>query len=120
MTLPNLYAGKMHAVLFRNWKTRVKGRDWYDFEWYVKQGVELNLEHLQERMIESGDLDKNTILTQDMFIELIHTKIEGLDIDKVIAEVRPFIKDTSIFEAYSKEYFHHLSSSVKYLSKRVG
>lgn len=120
MTLPNLYAGKMHAVLFRNWKTRVKGRDWYDFEWYVKQGIELNLEHLQERMIESGDLDKNTILTQEMFIEFMHTKIESLDINKVIAEVRPFIKDTSVFDAYSKEYFQHLTDSVKYLTKRVG
>jgi len=117
MTLPNLYAGKMHAVLFRNWKTRVKGRDWYDFEWYVKQGVELNLEHLQERMIESGDLNKNTILTQEMFTELMHSKIESLDIDKVIAEVRPFIKDTSIFEAYSKEYFNFLTNSVKYFDR---
>ena len=46
MTLPSLYAGKLHALLFRNWKTRVKGRDWYDFEWYAKRGVNVNLEHL--------------------------------------------------------------------------
>lgn len=35
-TLPDLYAGKMHALVFRTWNNRVKGRDWYDFEWYVK------------------------------------------------------------------------------------
>ena len=34
-TLPDLFAGKMHALVYRAWKNRVKGRDWYDFEWYV-------------------------------------------------------------------------------------
>jgi hypothetical protein len=38
-TLPDLYAGKMHALLFRSWKNRVKGRDWYDFEWYVRNNT---------------------------------------------------------------------------------
>jgi len=42
-TLPNLFAGKMHALLFRKWKNRVKGKDWYDMEWYIRNGVELNL-----------------------------------------------------------------------------
>ena len=67
MTLPNLYAGKMHAVLCRKWKTRVKGRDWYDFEWYVKRNTSLNLEHLQKRMHESDDLDKSTKLDEKLF-----------------------------------------------------
>lgn len=49
---------KMHAVLCRKWLSRVKGRDWYDFEWYAKRNTTLNLTHLQERMYESGDLDK--------------------------------------------------------------
>ena len=48
MTLPNLYAGKMYALLFRNWKTRVKGRDWFDFEWYVKNNIPLNLSFMSK------------------------------------------------------------------------
>ena len=35
-TLPDLFAGKIHALVYRVWKNRVKGRDWYDFEWYVR------------------------------------------------------------------------------------
>ncbi len=115
MTLPNLYAGKMYAVLFRNWKTRVKGRDWYDFEWYVKQGIELNLEHLQARMIESDNFDKNTTLTKEIFQKLMYEKIENLEIEKVVAEVKPFIKDITLLDAYSKEYFQLLVDSVKYI-----
>ena len=38
-TLPDLFAGKMHALVYRGWKNRVKGRDWYDFEWYVRHNA---------------------------------------------------------------------------------
>ena len=93
MTLPNLYAGKLYALLFRNWKRRVKGRDWCDFEWYVKRGVKVNLEHLKERMIESGDFDKSDELTVEMLKELLKNKIDKLDIDKAKQEMQVFIKD---------------------------
>ena len=55
MELPDLYAGKMHALLFRNWQKRVKGRDWFDFEWYVQRGEKMRLAHFEARAIESGD-----------------------------------------------------------------
>ncbi|WP_413833939.1 nucleotidyl transferase AbiEii/AbiGii toxin family protein [Desulfobacula sp.] len=29
MSLPSLFAGKMHALLCRTTKTNIKGRDWY-------------------------------------------------------------------------------------------
>ncbi|QIV96806.1 nucleotidyl transferase AbiEii/AbiGii toxin family protein [Allofrancisella inopinata] len=112
MTLPNLFAGKMHAILFRNWKTRVKGRDWYDLEWYVKQNVKLNLEHLQERMYESGDLDRRTQLNSLMLKELLCAKIDTLDIQGVIKEVSPFIKDKSVFDFWSRDYFRLLASKI--------
>ncbi len=112
MTLPNLYAGKMHAILFRNWKTRVKGRDWYDFEWYVKNNTKLNLEHLQERMYESENLDKNTILDKEIFKKLLYSKIESLDIQKAIDEVSPFIRDKKVFDFWSEDYFKLLADKV--------
>ena len=49
-TLPDLFAGKMHALVYRGWKNRVKGRDWYDFEWYVRHNVPLDFAHLAERV----------------------------------------------------------------------
>jgi len=112
MTLPNLYAGKMHALLFRNCKNRVKGRDWYDFEWYVKRNTILNLEHLQERMQESGNLSIEKKLTKNMLLELLYKRIDALDIDKAVEEVSPFIKDKQVFEFWSKDYFKMLSEKV--------
>lgn len=114
MTLPNLYAGKMHALLFRNWQTRVKGRDWYDFEWYVKNGVKLNLSHLAERMVESGDLEKSTLLTKELFKTLLDEKIDTLHVESAIAEVKPFIKDYSVFDFWSKDYFKLLAERIEF------
>jgi len=112
MTLPNLYAGKMHAVLCRKWISRVKGRDWYDFEWYVKKNTLLNLEHLQTRMYESGDLEKEIKLDEKLFKELMYKRIDELDVDGAIKEVSPFIKDKSGFEFWSKDYFRLLTDKV--------
>lgn len=112
MTLPNLYAGKMHAVLYRKWISRVKGRDWFDFEWYVKRNTSLNLEHLQTRMYESGDLSKDIKLNIKLFKELMNKKIDELDVDAAIKEVSPFIKDKSGFEFWSKDYFKLLTDKI--------
>ena len=115
MTLPNLYAGKMHAVLCRSWKNRVKGRDWYDFEWYVKQNARLNLEHLQERMYESGHLERGVKLDDSVFKQKLKAKIDNLNIEKAKAEVRPFLKDPSEIEFWSKDYFRLLADKVLFV-----
>jgi len=114
MTLPNLYAGKLHAVLFRNWKTRVKGRDWYDFEWYVKRGVQINLNHLKERMVESGDFKLEAALTPQILKELMKNKIETLDINKAKHDVQVFVKDKSRLDPWSKDYFKLLTDRITF------
>ena len=53
-SLPDLFAGKMHAVLCRGWKSRVKGRDWYDLVWFAAYHPELHLAHLEQRMRQTG------------------------------------------------------------------
>ena len=105
VTLPDLYAGKMHALLYRNWKTRVKGRDWYDFQWYVANRVPLNFEHLQKRIREFNDED----ITKERFMELLHEKLSTTDIEAVKQDVRGFIFDQRDIEIWSNEYFLRLA-----------
>jgi len=114
MTLPNLYAGKLHAILFRNWKTRVKGRDWYDFEWYVKRGIKVNLEHLQERMQGSGDWDSKNRLTGEKLKILLKERIDTLDIEKAKEDVQVFIKNRSILDFWSRDYFKLLTDRMTF------
>ena len=87
-TLPNLFAGKMHALVYRAWKNRVKGRDWYDFEWYIRNRIPLDFKHLQEESKEFNGCEKS----KEEFIADL-TKIESADIKQVKVDVMPFIKN---------------------------
>ena len=119
MTLPSLYAGKLHAILFRNWKNRVKGRDWYDFEWYVKRGVKVDLVHLKERMVESGDFNAKDNLSIEKLRDLLHKKIDTLDINKAKDEVRVFLNSSESLEFWSKDYFKILADRVMEYAKPI-
>jgi predicted nucleotidyltransferase component of viral defense system len=111
-TLPYLFAGKMHALLFRKWKENVKGRDWYDFQWYVKKGVAMNLKHLVERARGSEDLDEEK-LTEQQFRKLLINRINSVDMEKVKADAVRFIPDGSKLDIWSKKYFNDLSAHLK-------
>jgi len=113
----DLYAGKMHALLYRNWKTRVKGRDWYDFEFYVRNNFELNLEHLAIRAKQSADIANNIFLTQELFTDILRNKIEVLDIENAKLDIRRFIADEKVLEIWSKEYFLILVDRIQFKSK---
>nr|WP_320060137.1 nucleotidyl transferase AbiEii/AbiGii toxin family protein [uncultured Bacteroides sp.] len=107
-TLPDLYAGKMHALLFRNWKNRVKGRDWYDFEWYVRNGVKLDFVHLQERIREFNGTEMN----KEQFLEALKERLSSTDIKKVKQDVQPFIKHQEGLEIWSNDYFVQLADMI--------
>ena len=112
-TLPDLFAGKMHALLFRKWGTRVKGRDWYDFEWYVRSSIPLHLEHLALRANDSGDWKKTT-MTQADFRKLLTDKIAAVNLDRVRDDVLPFIRDHEKLAIWSKPYFSDLAGKIKF------
>lgn len=112
--LPDLFAGKMHAVLFRKWKENVKGRDWYDFEWYIKKGTPLHLAHFTRRAKESGDLAKKN-LTKEGFKELLLARIEDVNLNRAKADVARFIPDSSKLDIWSKDYFKDLVAYLKFV-----
>lgn len=112
LSLPDLFAGKMHALLFRKWGTNVKGRDWYDMEWYIKKGYPLNLDHFLLRAKDSGDWKKENI-SEEEFRKLLSEKIESVKMDYVKADISRFIKDPRVLEIWSPSYFHDLSAKLK-------
>ena len=110
--LPDLFAGKMHALLFRKWKNNVKGRDWYDMEWYIKKGIALDLNHFLLRAQDSGDWNKETI-SEDEFRALLSSKIDAVNLNYVKADASRFIADVSVLDIWSAKYFHDLSQHLK-------
>ena len=109
-TLPDLFAGKMHALVYRAWKNRVKGRDWYDFEWYVRSGVALDFAHLAERCKQFNGED----ITPESFKEELIERLATADIKQVKEDVLPFVRNPKELDIWSNDYFVQLAEMVRF------
>ena len=105
------FAGKVHALVYRNWQNRVKGRDWYDFEWYVANKVPLDFAHLQTRIQEFNGME----LTKEEFISALKEHVASTDIDQVKQDVIRFLRtDPHSLDIWSKDYFLQLADMIVY------
>jgi predicted nucleotidyltransferase component of viral defense system len=111
--LPDLFAGKMHALLFRNWKQRVKGRDWYDLEWYIKKGVPLHVKHFLIRARDSRNWSESAI-SKEQIQALLRQKIETVSFDRIKEDIIRFIPDARVLDIWSPQYFKDLVERIKF------
>ena len=109
-TLPTLFAGKMHALVYRAWKNRVKGRDWYDFEWYVRHNVPLNFTHLYEKALQFNheELDKQA------FLQKLNERLATADMNQIKADVLPFVRNPKELDIWSNDYFMALAKMIRF------
>ena len=112
-SLPDLFAGKIHCLLCRKWRNRVKGRDWYDFVWYAANHPQLHLRHLELRMRQSGDYRNEHSLTAERLREFLRSKIGDLNVGQARAEVEPFVRDRAGLEIWSRTFFNGLIDRVE-------
>ena len=103
--MPSLFAGKLHAVICRAWKSRVKGRDLYDYVFYLSQGTPVNLQHLNARLVDSGFDGARENMTLGEIKDILHRRFESIDYDQARQDVLPFIKNPSAVEIWSKDFF---------------
>lgn len=114
--LGDLFAGKMHALLCRPYKVRVKGRDWYDFIWYVSKKCHLNLTHLEMRMRQSGHYEKTIPLSPQRFLAFMEEKIMKLDLRAAQEDIKRFIRSPREVEGWSKPFFLSLLPQIRFAS----
>ena len=112
-SLPDLFAGKMHAIIFRKWKNRVKGRDWYDLVWYAANHPHLNLAHLEQRMRQTGHWSGDKSLSQVAFTDLLFEAIDRLNVNQARKDVAPFVKDQQMLALWSHDFFRDVASRIK-------
>jgi len=105
LRLEDLFAGKVHAALCREWKGRVKGRDWYDLVWFVSRNIPLNLNYLEQRMRQSGYWSTKEKLSREGLLKLFEKKIAQLDIKSAKEDIINFIKDSAQVEIWSRDFF---------------
>ncbi len=106
---PDLFAGKIHAVLAREWQGgRVKGRDYYDFVWYVGRNVPVRISHLEQRLRQTGEWTSKKKMTRNDALNLLRDKFLRFDVKCAKEDVLPFIKDPQAVEIWSNEFFQSL------------
>lgn len=110
--LPDLFAGKIHAVLCRKWKTRVKGRDWYDLAWYIGRRTPVHLGHLEAKMRQSGDYSDHAPLTRATLVDMLRDAAGKLDVAQARKEVERFLRDRRAVEVWSNDFFCQIADRI--------
>jgi len=110
----DLFACKLHAALYRAWKNRVKGRDWYDVVWFIRRGIPLNLEYLARCMQYNKVLGEDEPLSTSRLAEIFNNRLNTLDIEDAKTDVRVFLRDASQLSEWSRDFFLYWFSKIKY------
>ena len=110
--MPSLFAGKVHAVICRSWKNRVKGRDLYDYIFYLQQDASINLPHLKARLVESGVWKESKPFLLEDAKRLLNERFAAIDYVSAKDDVRPFIKNHDLLELWSCDFFNQITDQM--------
>ena len=110
---PSLFAGKAHAVICRAWKNRVKGRDLYDYVFYLSRGVSLNICHLKARLVQSGVWKEEDAFTVEDAKRLLCARFDSIDYEQAKEDVKPFVKDTAALDLWGADFFKQITEMLK-------
>ena len=111
-TLPDLFAGKVSAALFRKWKHRVKGRDWYDVAWYIAKRVPLDLAHLIERAKESAP--EADVSTPEKVLAAFDARIDSIDFEDARLDVEPYVMDKLDLDVWCADFFRQMVRKIQF------
>lgn len=111
--IPSLFAGKIHAVICRAWQSRIKGRDLYDYVFYLSRGAAVNRVHLRERLIASGFITPDTECSMGEIRQMLMTRFDSIDYAQAKQDVMPFIHDTSVLNVWSADFFRQITMNLK-------
>lgn len=111
--LQSLFAGKIHACLCRNWQSRVKGRDFYDYIFFLSIGAKVNLQNLKSKLVQSKFINEDYDLTIENLKSLLNERFKHLNFEQAKQDVLPFVKDKSKLDLWSKEFFVEITKKLQ-------
>ena len=103
--LPSLFAGKIHALLCRNY---LKGRDWYDFVWYTARRTPINHRLLSSALDQQGPWKGQAPKTDNAWcVERLRGLIQQHDWEQARRDVQRFVKSHELpsLELWSRDFF---------------
>ena len=111
--MPSLFAGKLHAVICRSWGNRIKGRDLYDYVFYLANNAAVNLPHLRARLEDTGILTEKDTFELKELQTMLKERFATIDFELAKQDVLPFVADKSKLELWSKEFFIDITQNLK-------
>lgn len=111
--MPSLFAGKIHAVICRAWQSRIKGRDLYDYVFYLSRGAAVNQRHLRERLIDSGYMPAGTDCSLTEIKKMLNERFDSIDFAQAKQDVAPFIHDISALDIWCPDFFRQITDGLK-------
>lgn len=105
LDIESLFAGKLHAILCRSYKGTVKGRDYYDFIFYINKRVKPNLQYLKNKLIESKKISENDEINMDVLKNMLHERFNQIDYNQVRSDAQRFVMKNEDLSLYCKELF---------------
>ncbi len=114
---PSLFAGKIHAVLCRAWKTRIKGRDLYDYIFFLSRSVPVNIAHLYARLVQSDYLYSAQDYALSDLKQDLQRHFETIDFKKAKEDVEPFVRNQESLSVWSSEFFIQITEQLTVAEK---
>ena len=112
--VPSLFAGKIHAVLCRAWKSRIKGRDLYDYVFYLSRGSAVNQKHLRARLLQSGFISEDVECTLPELRHMLYERFDAIDFRQAKQDVEPFIRDTASLNMWNADFFKQITAGLRF------
>ena len=110
--MPSLFAGKLHAVICRAWKNRIKGRDLYDYVFYLSRQTPVNLKHLNARLVDSGFEGARENLSLAEIKQILSQHFSAIDYGQARNDVLPFIREPASLDVWSAAFFQTITEKL--------
>ena len=106
---PSLFSGKIQAILCRNFKNNVKGRDYYDFLFFMQRRIRPNMEYLRNKLLANGKISEADPFDMDTLKKMLKEQFEKVDFSRVRQDAMRFTFENEDLSYYSKELFMQMA-----------
>lgn len=110
---PSLFAGKIHTILCRKWTFRTKGRDLYDYIFYISKNTKVNIELVKNKLIESGVITDETNFDIYVLKAMLNTKFKEINYKDAKEDVIAFVEDKESLDLWSADFFIEISKNLE-------
>ena len=102
----------MNTIICRGWKNRVKGRDLYDYVFFLTHKSKVNQKHLRERLLQSGYITEDSDCSLDEIKQMLYERFDSIDYEQAKNDVEPFIRNTSVLDVWSADFFKQITNGL--------